>query len=109
MDEQLKEHLTTKSTWMRALYMVLFVVLFNVAELVMAVTVILQFLFSLIGGTPNQRLLRFGAELSQYIYQILQYLTYNSEERPFPFGDWPRQDEEPPVVLQGEVVDSDSD
>ncbi|OAD23647.1 hypothetical protein THIOM_000515, partial [Candidatus Thiomargarita nelsonii] len=27
--------------------------------------------------------------LSIYIHQILLYLTYNSEEKPFPFSSWP--------------------
>ena len=28
----------------------------------------------------------------KFIYQNLQFLTYNSEQKPFPFADWPEAD-----------------
>ena len=33
--------------------------------------------------------LSLGASLSTYAYQVFSFLTYNSEQRPFPFADWP--------------------
>jgi hypothetical protein len=31
-----------------------------------------------------------GQALATYTYQIIRYLTFNTEERPFPFdSDWP--------------------
>ena len=41
----------------------------------------------------NDRLLRFGGELSDFLYQIFLYLTFNSEEKPFPFADWPGRED----------------
>jgi hypothetical protein len=46
-------------------------------------------LFSLITGEDNQHLRRFGHSLSTYIYDVLKFLCYSSEEKPFPFADWP--------------------
>jgi hypothetical protein len=37
----------------------------------------------------NPRLVEFAPGLSRYIYEILRYVTYESDERPFPFSDWP--------------------
>jgi hypothetical protein len=37
----------------------------------------------------NDNLLSFGRSLSVYIYQIARYVTFNQEERPFPFSPWP--------------------
>ena len=39
----------------------------------------------------NQPLLNFGAQLSTFVYQIYHYLTFNTEQRPFPFSDWPSE------------------
>ena len=46
-----------------------------------------QFLVSLFTGSPNQRLIPFSKEITQYIYAVLLYLSYNSDEKPFPLSD----------------------
>ena len=89
MNTSVKSNITRRGTWLRALYMVLFAVIYNVAEIVVAAVVLLQFLFVLFLGEGNPRLLAFGKGLSTYIYQIFLFLTYNSEEMPFPFSPWP--------------------
>lgn len=73
----------------RLIYMLLFIICYSVAEIVVAVVVFFQFLHLLILRELNENLLRFGAELSRYIYQLLQFLNFNANERPFPVGDWP--------------------
>jgi hypothetical protein len=65
------------------------------ASIVMWVVVAVQFLFSLITGEDNLPLRRFGHSLSTYIYDVLKFLCYSSEEKPFPFADWPESSEEP--------------
>jgi hypothetical protein len=89
MTSDLKTHLTAKSTWMRLLYMILFVVAFNVGELVAGVVVIVQFLFKLFTGQVNAQLLGFGHALAIYFRQTVAFLTYDSEDMPFPFAPWP--------------------
>ena len=69
--------------------MVLFAAVLQLASVVMWVLVAAQFLFSLITGEDNQHLRRFGHSLSTYIYDVLKFLCYSSEEKPFPFADWP--------------------
>ncbi len=78
-----------RSVWMRGLYMLIFIFLMGVAKFVTMVVVLLQFLAVLFTSETNQNLLKLGESLSRYQYQILMYLTYNSEEQPFPVGDWP--------------------
>ena len=92
MNQTLKERLTKREHWIRALWMLLFALIFNLAELVIAAVVILQFGIRLFTGTTNRQLLDFGASLSRYAYQLILYLTYNTESRPFPFSDWPEDD-----------------
>ena len=73
----------------RLIYMLLFIICYNIAEIVVAAVVIFQFLHLLIIRDRNENLLRFGAELSRYIYQVLRFLNFNSNEKPFPVGNWP--------------------
>jgi len=89
MDEQLKSNLTSSKHWLRLVYMLLFAVFLQVALAVMWVLVVIQFLFALITGNDNGNLRNFGHSLSRFIFQAIQFLTYNSEEKPFPFADWP--------------------
>lgn len=99
MNSEIKENVKAKSTWMRGLFMLIFVVIYQVAEIVIGAVVVFQFLSNLFVGHANERLLRFGAQLSTFIYQVMRYLTYNTEERPFPFASWP----EAPAETQGPV------
>ncbi len=87
--QDIKTHLSNRATWLRLLFMLLFVVIFNLAELVLGFAVLFQFVHALITGRPNARVGNFGESLGRYVYQILRYLTYNTEDRPFPFADRP--------------------
>ena len=93
MDPELKNRLTSTSLWTRALYMILFMIAYAFAEAVMAVTVVIQFFIILVSGSANEALLRFGNNVSIYIYDIIQFQTFNSEQKVWPFAEWP--DREP--------------
>jgi hypothetical protein len=88
MNDHIKESLKDNNTWMRILYMVIFVIIFNIVEILIAALVMFQLLVLLFTGEKNQRLLGLGSLLSQYAYRILQFLTFNSEVKPYPFADW---------------------
>ncbi|MFT5084180.1 MAG: hypothetical protein ACI9Y1_002233 [Lentisphaeria bacterium] len=92
MDEQLKSNLTSSKHWLRLLYMVFFAICLQVSSIVMSVLVAVQFVFALITGKANENLRVFASSLTKYIYAALNFLTYNSEEKPFPFDDWPEAD-----------------
>ena len=89
MEEDIKDRLTSGDIWMRALYMVFYGIAYSIAELVIVLLVIFQFLAILFSRKANERLLRLGNNVSAYIYQVFQFQTFNSEVRPFPFSDWP--------------------
>ena len=89
MDEDLKQHVRDSNAWTRLLFMLLFTVFYGVAEMVLTAVVVFQFLVVLFTGGRNARVLSLGASLSTYAYQVFRFLTYNSEQRPFPFADWP--------------------
>ncbi|MCK7595797.1 DUF4389 domain-containing protein [Microbulbifer sp. CAU 1566] len=88
-NEQIKQNLTSSDHWVRLLFMVLFVILLEIAGVVMLATIVLQFLFAIVSGGPNDNLRQLGNQIASYIYQTLQFLIYNTEEKPFPFAEWP--------------------
>lgn len=75
--------------WLRGVFMVLLGILYSLAGTVLFVVAVLQFVFVLLGSEPNARLLVFGRSLGSYIQQLVNFQTFNTEEKPFPFSDWP--------------------
>jgi|SRR5690554_245664 len=113
--ETIKTNLTSSSHWIRLLFMILFALILYVAGFVVAVLVLVQFLFALITGSDNTNLRQMGDSLTQYVAQTLSFLTYNSDDKPFPFADWPKPapiaevvvaEEAAPVVADAEVAEA---
>lgn len=90
MDQALKEKLTAKDKWLKALYIILFGVILEVIKLITWGVAILQFVMVLVTDKPIQRLLDFTKHLGQYAAQIVHFLSYNNNEKPYPFSDWPK-------------------
>lgn len=89
MSSEIKQHMKQQSTWMRGFYILIFAFIYSITKVVLAAVVLFQFLTTLFTGEKNERLLEFGNNLSTFIYQIVTYLTYNSDNKPFPFDEWP--------------------
>ncbi|MHA6493334.1 DUF4389 domain-containing protein [Pseudomonas borbori] len=78
-----------ESILLRVLWMLLFAIIWQLAELTLAAVVLLQLGYRLFYGAPSASLLGFGDSLSQYLAQIGRFGTFNSDEKPWPFADWP--------------------
>ncbi|MEN8179890.1 MAG: DUF4389 domain-containing protein [Pseudomonadota bacterium] len=89
MNDETKESYKDRSVWLRGLYMLIFMFILGVVKFVAFVVILFQFLTVLFTADTNKKLVRFGQSLSTYQYQIMLFLTYNSEEYPFPMGEWP--------------------
>ena len=90
MSNDVKQNIKSQSTWIRGLYMILYIIFSRLAEIVLGMVVLFQFLLKLFTGETNDRLLKLGQGISTYLYQVFQFLTFNSEYHPYPFGAWPR-------------------
>jgi len=88
-DTGIADNIQSQSTWLRLLFMILFIALWTISRVVVIAVVVLQFFCVLLAGETNARLGGFGQSLATYSYQIVMYLTFNTEEQPFPFSDWP--------------------
>lgn len=89
MTQTLKEKLSVKDKWFRLIFMILFVIIMWIARCIVGLIAIVQFIYVLFAGIPLKALLPFSESISSYIYQIIQFLTYLTEDKPFPFKAWP--------------------
>ena len=80
---------------LRLLYALLFLLVFEILRLVVQVTVLGQYLYLLVTGTPSESLRKFGSRVADYSYRVIRYLTLNENERPYPFTRFPGEIEPP--------------
>jgi len=97
VSDDIVNNLKEPSHWLRILFMLGFAVVLYVVGLVVLVLTLAQILFSLLTGKDNLNLRSLGSSLSRYIFEILMFLTYNSETRPFPFSPFPVMEPVAPV------------
>lgn len=73
----------------RALFMVMMGLAYYVAGTVILIVMVIQFVMVLLTDEPNDRLVPLGRSLGSYLQQIVAFLTFATEEKAFPFSDWP--------------------
>ena len=78
-----------RNIWMRGLFMLLMAFAFNICETILCIVAVIQFVMVLLNDTPNTRLLAFGRSMGSYLRQIVNFLTFATEEIPFPFSELP--------------------
>ena len=83
--------------------MLLLTIFYSLAEIVLFAIALVQFFFMLFTGQTNPRLLKLGQGIATYIYQIIQYITFNSDYQSYPFGAWPKGE---PSELKKNSIDS---
>ena len=93
MTTELSTRMRSGQTWLRlALMIIYFFVVYTVVRLLVGISMLFQFVHQLVKGSHAERLHEFTADLNAFSYSVLQYLTFNSDERPFPFCGWPAPD-----------------
>ncbi len=78
----------------RILVTLLFALIGWVSLWVFGVVVLVQFGFLLITGHANKNLKAFSGELGQYLSDIIKYVGFQSDEKPFPFQGWHYDDDQ---------------
>jgi len=83
-------NIRSKATWQRLLFMLIMGLLFSLAVTVGCVVIMLQFFWVLFTGETKAEFSTVGRQLGEYGRQIALYMSFNTEDRPFPFDlDWP--------------------
>lgn len=77
----------------RILVTLLFALIGWVSLWVFGLVILVQFGFLLITGHANKNLKAFCGELGQYLSDIIKYVGFQTDEKPFPFQGWHYDDE----------------
>lgn len=76
--------------WTRGLIMLLIMFCFGVAQSVLYVMAIVQFLWMLIAGERNGFLAQIGRSLGLWLAEAAGFLSADTEAKPFPWSPWPK-------------------
>lgn len=78
------------SPWVRLFFMIVCSFLYGISRIVVAAVAVMQFFWLLLSGESNGKLRELGQSLGTYTYQIVLFLTFATEKRPYPIDrDWP--------------------
>lgn len=94
-----KTAITSADFWLRLLYVLLFALAWQVTELLLIVVTLLQIGSQLLNGAYESRLTGFGNSLSQYAWQIGRFATGVTDQKPWPFMEWPDPKAEWKIVV----------
>lgn len=81
----IEANVKSKSTWLRLVFMLIIGVCYFITRVVFLPVVIFQFVWVLVTGETNKHLQSLSQWLASYTYQMMIYLAFNTEEKPFPF------------------------
>ena len=106
-----KDEVLKSSKWLRLFFMVIYVAIVNfiVWPLILLIAVI-QFLFHLFAGRHSSHLEKVSDWLINFLGECLIYLTYKTEQRPFPFNSEEEVNSEENIVeASPDEISADSD
>jgi len=78
-------------TLARVLYTILYLIIARFISMILFVIAVMQFIYSWFSDGPNENILTFSKNLSEYSKQIVLYVGLNSEEKPWPMAKWPTE------------------
>jgi len=73
----------------RLFYTILFFIIGWVSLWIFSFVVVIQFGFMLITGQVNTNLKGFNKEVGLFLFDLMKYLSFQANVKPFPFRDWP--------------------
>jgi hypothetical protein len=74
--------------FVRLFFMAVYFLILSVVRFILWGVLLVQILYHLFGGGVSPGAQRIGQAVSEYVYRIWLFLTYNTNERPFPFANW---------------------
>ena len=74
--------------WMRGVMMLILAAMFGLAQTVLAMVALVQFIWMLITKEKNQLLAEFGRDLAAWLAITARFQSGASEDKPFPWTKW---------------------
>ena len=110
--DELVDNLKRPSLWKRVFFTLGFALLFNIILVPLVILMVLvQVAFSLFAGEKNSNLADLSEKLVAYLVEVLGFLLFTTEHKPFPFNDFPGSGEiNTPAedVVESEISRSES-
>lgn len=96
-DSEFQSNIKSDAFWLRTVYTVIFLIVARVLDLLLLLLTVVQWAMRLFGGSGNDSLNAFCSGLGEYYRQVVHFLTGCSDEKPYPFSDWPQTKETAPA------------
>ena len=109
MEEKIKMNILNQDTWLRGVFMILFGLLSFISRLILIAISVLQFILLACTGSLNENLKKLGETISIWSYQAFLFLTYNTNEKPFPYSDWPKPKAAEEKIGESSATNEDDD
>ncbi len=87
--EEVETNERAKPGLSRALYTILYLIIGRFISMVLFVIAITQYIYSWLTGEPNEKILHFTEDLAEYSKQLVSYVGFNTDEKPWPMSEWP--------------------
>ena len=87
-----KDNVKNPDVWLRGLFILIFGVILYFAVILVWLVVVFQFVTKLLTGDLNRQVADFNGGLLRYISLILGYITFQADDKPFPFSPWPPEE-----------------
>ena len=110
--DELVDNLKRPSLWKRVFFTLGFALLFNIILVPLVLLMVLvQVAFSLFASEKNSNLADLSEKLVAYLVEVLGFLLFTTEHKPFPFNDFPGLGEintSAEDVVESEIARSES-
>ena len=74
-------------TWLRGLFMLIFMILFNIAQSLLVACAVVQFFWLLFAKEKNRAVADFGEGLGRWLQAVARFQSGASDDKPFPGAD----------------------
>jgi hypothetical protein len=74
--------------WLRGLWMLVLAMMFGLAQTILGVVAVVQFLWMLFAKEKNHLLVEFGDDLGKWMAHVARFQSGASEDKPFPWARW---------------------
>ena len=86
ISDEAMSNIKDSSTWIDALLVVVYLIVISYSIFLLWIIAFAQFIFKLITKKPNKNLGDLTNVFQKFINQIIDFVTFETEERPYPFN-----------------------
>lgn len=86
--QNIKENISDSNTWLRILFVILYTFVYFLARYIVLLIVVINAISNLISGKSFESLNKFAKQLNVFIFQCMEYITFVSNVKPYPFTAW---------------------